>query len=246
MTRRLGVVGYPLAHTVSPAIHAAALAQLEFNATYEACETAPHALGPLLARLRRPEWLGINVTLPYKQLVMPELDDLTAEARAIGAVNTIHHTAGRLRGANTDARGFLADVEAAFGSLAGRRVAVLGAGGAARAVCHALRRGPEVVWLWARRADQAAALATHAGGAVRAAELAQVARAEVVINCTSAGLQPGESPLPPDALPPGVLLYELIYNPATTRLMEAAQAQGGRAVNGLGMLVRQAALALEM
>ncbi|MGH2520736.1 MAG: hypothetical protein ACRDF8_13075, partial [Chloroflexota bacterium] len=92
----------------------------------------------------------------------------------------------------------------------------------------------------------AAALATHAGGAVRAAELAQVARAEVVINCTSAGLQPGESPLPPDALPPGVLLYELIYNPATTRLMEAAQAQGGQAVNGLGMLVRQAALAVDM
>ncbi|HUZ76695.1 MAG TPA: shikimate dehydrogenase [Chloroflexota bacterium] len=246
MTRRLGVVGYPLAHTLSPAIHKSALAQLGFEATYEACETAPPALGSLLADLRRPEWLGLNVTLPYKQLVMPELDDLTAEAREIGAVNTIHHTAGRLRGANMDARAFLADVEAAFGSLAGRRVAVLGAGGAALAVCHALRRGPEVVWLWARRAEQAAALAAHTGGAVRAAELPRVARAEMVINCTSAGLHQGESPVPAEALPPGVLLYDLIYNPATTRLMEAAQAQGGRAVNGLGMLVRQAALALEM
>ncbi|MHB8619741.1 MAG: shikimate dehydrogenase family protein, partial [Chloroflexota bacterium] len=137
--QRLGVIGYPLGHTLSPPIQRAALDRLGLDITYDAIEVAPTDLPRFLADLRQPSWLGVNVTVPHKQAVIPYLDELSDEAREIGAVNTILHRSGRLAGFNTDARAFLEDLQAELGPVAGRHVLVLGAGGAAHAVCFALR-----------------------------------------------------------------------------------------------------------
>ncbi len=247
MSLKLGVIGYPLKHTLSPAIQTAALKALGIDATYDAYETPPEALAGFLAQLRGPEWLGLNVTLPHKQAAMAALDEISDEAQAIGAINTVHHDGAKLKGYNTDAPAFLQDLEDAFGPTTGKRIAVLGAGGASRAICYALRQGPEVVWLWNRHPERAREIAARCGGVIQVSEtLGVLGDADVLVNCTSAGLHADESPIADEDVPEGKFLYDLIYNPPTTRLMGVAEQRGGRAVNGLGMLVRQAAIALKI
>ncbi|MFI5267619.1 MAG: shikimate dehydrogenase family protein, partial [Chloroflexota bacterium] len=153
--KRLGVIGYPLAHTLSPRIHGAAIRALGLDLTYEAVETAPERLGAFMEEVRRPGWLGCNVTVPHKQAVMPFLAEMSEEARTIGAVNTILNRDGCIAGFNTDDRGFLEDMEEHFGVVEGKRVVVLGAGGAARAVGYALRDRAERTWLLNRSAGRA-------------------------------------------------------------------------------------------
>ncbi len=246
MPKRLAVIGYPLGHTLSPKLHGAAIRALGLDLTYDAVETAPERLVGFLEALRSPEWLGCNVTVPHKQAVLPALADQSDEARAIGAVNTILNRDGRLSGFNTDAGGFLADLEAELGSVDGKRVLLLGAGGAARAVGYALRDRAERVWILNRHVERAEQLVRDLGGALQLGAPQHLKESELVINCTSAGLHAGDSPLPDDSLLRGIQLYDLIYNPPVTRLMQAVMDRGGRAVNGLGMLVRQAALAFSI
>lgn len=241
MTERLAVIGYPLAHTLSPAIHAAAIRALGLDLTYQAVETPPNELAPFVSGLRGSDWLGCNVTVPHKQTVMPLLDSILPEADEIGAVNTIYKTEAGLTGANTDVAGFLADLEAHFGPVDGKRVAVLGAGGAAHAVCWSLRDVASEVWVVNRSGERAEQLARRFN--VRVGGQRELQACQLIVNCTSAGLQAGESPVADEWIPAGVELYDLIYNPAVTRLMQVATERGGRAVNGLGMLVRQAAAA---
>ncbi|MDE3077597.1 MAG: shikimate dehydrogenase [Chloroflexota bacterium] len=243
---RLGVIGFPIGHTLSPDILSAALAAIGLPASYGAYEVTPEELPRFLEQLRRPEWRGVNVTVPHKQAVLAAMDELSVEARAIGAVNTIRGVDGRLAGFNTDSPAFRAEVEAAFGSLAGKRVAILGAGGAARAVCHALKDGPSALWIWNRHPERAQELSRHFPHVALLDDLRRLRDVDLLVNCTSAGLRPGESPIPDECVPADVSMYDLIYNPPTTRLMQLVEARGGRAVNGLGMLVRQAALALEI
>jgi len=257
MTKRLAVIGYPLGHTLSPAIHGAAIRELGLDLTYDAVElgndfnTAFDGLTSFVDGLRQREWLGCNVTVPFKQAV--RVDELSAEARAIGAVNTIENRGGRLIGHNTDARGFIEDVEEQFGDPARKTVFVLGAGGAARAVTFALANRAQRVWVWARRYERAVKLVdeiTAARGGVKPGWLEAapifsrgelMREAELIVNCTSAGLRPDDSPIQEALLPRQANLYDLIYNPPETRLMRAVTERGGKAVNGLGMLVRQAA-----
>ncbi|HLG69137.1 MAG TPA: shikimate dehydrogenase [Chloroflexota bacterium] len=246
MTKRLAVIGYPLGHTLSPKIHGSAIRALGLDLRYDAVETAPERLPTFLEELRGPEWLGCNVTVPHKQAVLCALGEQSEEARAIGAVNTIANRDGRLAGFNTDARGFLADLEEHFGPVAGKRVLLLGAGGAARAVGFALRDAAERVWVLNRSQERAERLVADLGGSLQLGRAAHIKEAELVINCTSAGLHEGDTPLPEDHIPEGIALYDLIYNPRVTRLMQAVIERGGRAVNGLGMLVRQAALAFQI
>lgn len=247
MTKRLAVIGYPLRHTLSPAIHGGAIHALGLDLSYEAVETAPERLADFLAGLRAKDWLGCNVTVPHKQAVMPSLDELGEEARAIGAVNTIKSTGGRLTGFNTDANGFLADLEEHFGSPAGKRVLVLGAGGAARAVCYALRDArAEGIWVLNRSSERAEGLVRDFGQPLQLGTPGRWTDCELIVNCTSAGLRAGDSPLPDEWLPGGGNLYDLIYNPPETRLMRAVRERGGRSVNGLGMLVHQAAASFEI
>ena len=242
--KKLGVIGYPLAHTLSPAIQGAAIRACDLDLTYEAYETAPDRLDSFMTELRRPDWLGVNVTVPHKQAVMPYIQELMDDARLIGAVNTIVNDGGRLEGHNTDAAGFIADLEERLGRVEGKRVVVLGAGGAARAVCFSLKDRAQNVWVVNRTAEKAKRLAFDFGLEPGTAECLR--QCELIVNCTSAGLHGDDSPILDESLPDGVDLYDLIYNPPVTRLMRAVQARGGRAMNGLGMLVRQAAVAFHI
>jgi shikimate dehydrogenase len=196
---------------------------------------------------------GLNVTIPHKQAVLSLLDELSPAAQAIGAANTIYARAGRLVGDNTDAPGFLADLQRL--GFSGQNALVLGAGGAARAVCYALLGAGWQVGISARRFEQAQALAAALGGAAGAARALAFEPAtlrqpfSLIINATPVGMHPAidASPWPEDIpFPAGAAVYDLVYNPAETALVRAARAGGLRAASGLGMLVEQAALAFQM
>lgn len=261
-TRLLGLLGWPVEHSFSPAMHNAAAAALGLDLAYVPLPTRPGHLPAALQGLAALGFLGVNVTVPHKQAVLPLLDELTPAGQAIGAVNSIkivRDPAGvaRLLGDNTDGAGFLADLAAQGVSPAGQECLVLGAGGAARAVAYALAQAGAQVHVLARRPEQAAALvadlARHCPGRGLAAHawpdlaaLSQRPALALVVNSTPLGMtpQPHASPWP-DALPfpAGAVAYDLVYNPRQTRFMRQAQAAGSRAMNGLGMLVQQGALA---
>lgn len=262
----LGLIGFPLGHSLSPRIQQAALDYAHLKGSYERFPIAPedtNGLRKILARMRGGEITGLNVTIPHKQTVIPLLDDLTFEAETIGAVNTIYCYEGRLVGANTDAPGFLADLRQAYSrktwEQAGRKHAlILGAGGAARAVVYALLSDGWQITLAARRIEQAQALAEDLAalqGCVTAIALhpgvLQTLKDEVtlLVNTTPVGMFPHSkaSPWPPElALPPLAAVYDLVYNPRETQLLRAARAAGLPAAGGLGMLLAQAALAFEI
>lgn len=251
----------PAAHSLSPGMHRAAFAFAGLSGTYEARRVPAAELPQAVAGLRAPGVLGANLSLPHKESALPLLDDLTPAARAIGAVNTVIHRAGRLTGENTDAPGLLAALEELEapdelrGGRAGGPVVVLGAGGAARAAVYtALSLLERDVWVVNRtraRAEELAATwpAPNTGLRVQAADRNEVpwAQARLVINASSAGLNaPEDTPLPDfdfARLPKNALVYDMVYKPADTRLMRDARAAGLRAANGLGMLAHQARLA---
>jgi len=256
---RLGLTGYPLEHSLSPRLHAAALRAAGLEGEYRLYPVRPedHAgLARLLERLRAGKLNGLNVTIPHKQNVIPLLDELAPAAAAIGAVNTIFLKDGRLVGENTDAPGFLADLNRLAGTFSGssRQALVLGAGGAARAVIHALRSAGWDVIVAARRIEQAQALAVS-GGAIHSIsldvnEMRQVLNGiNLIVNTTPVGMFPHAecSPWPEGlAFPSAQALYDLVYNPRETRLIQQARSAGLRAAGGSGMLVEQAALSFEI
>jgi shikimate dehydrogenase len=264
MRWRLGVVGYPIEHSISPAIHQAALDRLGIDARYERWPVAPADLATWVAGLRAPDILGANVTIPHKEALIPLLDELDASARAIGAVNTVLKRDDRLIGANTDAAGFghaLAD--AGYAPRSGEAV-MLGAGGAARAVGHALlAAGIRRLAIFNRDAERARGLAhalSHSiphpppsavgplinAFALDAPELdARLATCELLVNTTSVGMRAGERLLRADQIPAQALIVDIIYRPAETALLADARSRGARTQNGLPMLVYQAAIAFE-
>jgi shikimate dehydrogenase len=217
-------------------------------------------LGKVLLQISLGELDGLNVTIPYKESVIPQLDQLTAEAKAIGAVNTIYQRGGGLIGENTDAPGFLTDLQRL--SLDGPRCAlVLGAGGAARAVAVALAQQGWDLYIAARRTAQARRLAINLENFVGKKEISLqsvdlqqknlrkvMSHCGLIVNATPVGMAPrtDETPLPVGlVLPQGMAVYDLVYNPLETALIRSARAAGLQAVGGLGMLVEQAALSFE-
>lgn len=258
-TRVLGVIGHPVAHTSSPAMHNAALAALGLDYVYVPFHVEPAHLEAAVAGMRALEVAGLNVTVPHKQAVMPLLDEVSEQAKAIGAVNTIAWRDGRLWGDNTDAYGVLQSLQQDAGLEAlPARVGVLGAGGAARAVLYALLQRPEVeeVLLLNRTVERAERLAAdlNGGSRVRPGPLGGEAEAAVrhtglLINTTSLGMHPqeGVSPLEdPSCLRAGMVVLDIVYRPLRTRLMAQAEARGARALNGLGMLAHQGARSFEI
>lgn len=256
MVQRVGVVGYPIGHSISPAIHQAAFDALGIAARYERWAVPPADLAAWVASLREPNTLGANVTVPHKEAVVPLLDELSPTARAIGAVNTIVQIGGRLSGDNTDAAGFLRALEEVGGVPRGGAVVLLGAGGAARAVAYALlQAGVGTLAIFNRHADRARALAAalqpYARGPVAAFPLDAPQRAQwladcaLLVNTTSVGLHGGERLLAPEEVPAQALVVDIIYNPPQTPLLADAARRGARTLNGLPMLVYQAALAFE-
>ncbi|MBI4506536.1 MAG: shikimate dehydrogenase [Chloroflexi bacterium] len=250
MRRKVGLIGHPLGHTLSPAFQQAAFDHLGIAAVYRAYDLPPEDVPAFVAGLRAPDWLGVNVTVPHKERVRALLDGEGPEATAVGAVNTIVNDGGRLVGHNTDVVGFRdALVEVGF-AVRGARCVVLGAGGAARAVVYALRAGGAAEIVVANRhveraqrllADLAPNLPSVALPLDAAALATALAHCDLLVNSTSVGLRPGESPLPDDSLPDRALVYDLVYNPPQTRFLAAAAARGARTLGGLSMLVGQGA-----
>lgn len=265
---RLALLGYPLAHSLSPAMHTAALAHVGLSDwRYEAWPVEPAQLGEAMATLRAEGYAGANVTVPHKEAVLPFLDGLTPVAQAIGAVNTIvkrpHPPApsstrerggADLIGHNTDAAGWLADLHALGVAITGRPVLVLGAGGAARAAVAGCASVGASVRVIARRREQSSGLQSLISHLelfdYTPAALSQAAAGcALIVNCTPLGMTPHADASPwldGVPFPPGAFVYDMVYNPAETRLTRQARAAGLRAATGLGMLVEQGALAFEL
>ncbi|GAB4342098.1 MAG: shikimate dehydrogenase [Phototrophicales bacterium] len=253
MTNRVGLIGWPVEHSLSPAMHNAAFQALGMDWQYDAMAIPPDIVKYGVLEPMRHGYVGINVTIPHKQVVMRLVtpDDV---ARAVGAVNTIDFRNNM--GTNTDVDGFISDLKAHGIPLFNQHVIVLGAGGAARAAVYGLVREGANVTVVNRTLQKAqvmlADLAVSAGiRSVDAVTLDEAVERPVslIINCTPVGMYPHVDASPwidGVPFPRDVVVYDMIYRPHTTRLMQQAEAHGGRAIGGLGMLVRQGALSFKI
>jgi shikimate dehydrogenase len=261
-TRILAVIGHPVAHSFSPQMHNAAINALGLNLCYVAFHVKPEAVGDALAGLRALNLLGMNVTVPHKEAVLPYLDEISEEAQRVGAVNTIHHVEGRLIGYNTDVYGILTSLRETAGlQTLPETVAVLGASGAARGVVYGLCTQSEVeeIRVFNRTPDKAENLAREMSRYTRAKIVGlplhsdtlkvDLADAGLLINATSVGMHPhpDESPVGDGAsLHPGMTVYDIVFNPLDTLLMQQARAAGAKVVGGIEMLVYQGARSFEI
>jgi shikimate dehydrogenase len=250
MTARAFVTGWPISHSLSPALHGFWLRRHGIDGTYEALAVAPEEFPAFFDRIPASGFAGGNVTLPHKETAFRLCGEPDDAARAIRAVNTLWLENGVVRGGNTDAHGFAANLDQRApdwdGSESNGAALVLGAGGAARAILHALKiRGFETIFLANRTTERAEALAAEFGPKIRAIpwETAEAALgdARLLVNTTSLGMS-GQPPLPfrLDAAAPGTVVNDLVYSPMETQLLAAAAARGLTPVDGLGMLLHQA------
>ena len=259
MPQRLGIIGHPIGHSISPLFQQAALDAIGFDGAYEAWDVAPDGVGEFVAGLRAPGTLGINVTVPHKEAVIPFLDEVDDWASTAGAVNTIVNRDGRLTGHNTDGIGFLRALrEGADFDPRGRDVLVLGAGGSARGVVYALARaGIAQLFIANRtleRAERLASIAIDSGVAAEAMVLSDAPGAtrevSLIVNCTSMGMVHGPdeagAPLSAADIPSTVLVNDLVYNPLETPLLREAARAGAATLGGIQMLVYQGAASFEM
>ncbi len=244
---RAFVIGHPIAHSRSPLIHGHWLADLGLSGSYEKIDIDSSGLPGFLAALSANAFVGGNVTVPHKVAVMALADDVDAAGRAIGAVNTLWREGGRLMAGNTDARGFVAnlDAEAPNWDRAPGRAGVLGAGGAARAVVYALLGRGFAVDVFNRTPGRVEALAHDFGPHVTPRSWtdlqAALADTDLLVNTTSLGMT-GQPPLELDlaGLKPAAVVNDIVYVPIETPLLRLARLKGYRAVDGLGMLLHQA------
>lgn len=245
-TRVVGVIGDPVAHSRSPAIHNAAFATLGLDWVYVAFPVVAGRGGDAVAAVRTLGIAGLSVTMPHKQAVAAACDELTPVAAALGSVNTVVNRDGHVVGESTDGPGLVAALREHGIEPAGRRVLVLGAGGAARAIVHALGREGARVTIAARRQDAWEPVARLAPGATVVGfdglERA-VAVADVVVNATPLGMRGEPPPFDPGALTAEQFVYDIVYHPSPTPLLAACAARAIPAAGGLSMLVHQAALA---
>ena len=259
MPQRLGIIGHPIGHSISPVFQQAALDAIGFDGVYRAWDVAPDEVGQFVGGLRAAGTLGINVTVPHKEAVIPFLDEVDDWASTAGAVNTIVNRDGRLTGHNTDGIGFLRALrEGADFEPRGREVLVLGAGGSARGVVYALARaGAAQLFIANRtleRAERLASLSIDSGVAAQALPLTDAPRAAgkvaLVVNCTSVGMVHGPdengTPLSSADIPSTVLVNDLVYNPLETPLLSEASQAGASTLGGIQMLVYQGAASFEM
>ncbi|MGB9887030.1 MAG: shikimate dehydrogenase [Moorellales bacterium] len=257
----LGIIGWPVEHSVSPAMHNAALTALGLDGVYVPFYVAPPDLEAALKGLWALGVRGANVTVPHKEAVIPFLSRLSPEAKAIGAVNTLVREDGGWTGYNTDGVGFVRSLEEELGlAVGGRRALLLGAGGAARAVAFALAgAGAGVITLANRSRERAEVLARDLARQAQAevhvlplepeALAGALAESDLLINCLPVGMYPRVEEMPPvpvEKLSSNLVVCDLIYNPRSTRLLQAAQARGCRTLDGLPMLVAQGAVAFEL
>jgi shikimate dehydrogenase len=243
----VGLIGWPVAHSRSPAMHHAAFAALGLDWRYILLPTPLAQLAGVVARIRSGELQGANVTIPHKQAVLAYLDEIDPAAQAVGAVNTIVKQDERLIGFNTDTPGFQrALIETGWG-IKDQPCAVLGAGGSARAVVYVLHELGARITVYARDVDKARVVHADCRPLGALGEIDPETR--LIVNTTPVGLSPNveASPWPDDVpLPPEALIFDLLNNPARTKFMQQAEQAGLRAVNGWNMLVYQGAAAFEL
>jgi shikimate dehydrogenase len=259
--QRLGIIGHPIAHTLSPAMHSAAIEELRIPFTYGVFDVVDEFLPALLASLRKNEFAGANVTIPYKERIIPLLDAVDQDALTIGAVNTIVNRNGKLTGCNTDAAGIQKSLEPFKEKIRKAPVVILGAGGGARAAAYAVSKNfsPASVRFYNRTAARAEKLSGQFRelfpgvvydnisdeGTLRAA----IAESGLIVNTTPAGMTPNIDTLP---IPPGIrfsnhqIIFDIIYTPIETVLLRRAQSDGAATVNGVEMFVQQGAIAFEL
>lgn len=259
-TRLLGIIGDPVEHSLSPQLHNYLLNKLNLNFRYLAFRVSPQNLPQAVAGLKALEVAGFNVTVPHKQAVLPLLDELSPEAQTLGAVNTVVYRDGKLSGHNTDWIGFLQPLDQRGVDLSGRRVVILGAGGAAWGVAFALlKRDIAHLTVINRTPSKAEDLVMHVkhnlgfdhvesmaleAGLIRNA----LQQAHLLVNATAVGLWPeiDRTPLDSDVLHSDLIVYDLVYNPLETALLKAAKRAGAQPVDGLGMLIAQGVAAFEL
>ena len=257
-TNLLGIIGNPVAHSLSPAMHNAAFRELGMNWVYVPLPVQSQMVEPALKGLVAMGFRGANVTVPHKERVIPFLDELSSAAAGIGAVNTISINEGRLLGSNTDWIGLLNHLSQIGFDVSGCRVLILGSGGSARAVTYALCSREAQVRICSRNPTTADAIVTDisklfkgcsiGSSSIETLDLSEMA-VDLVVNTTPVGMSPNSASCPwPDGIsfPKCRLAYDLVYNPKKTRFMEAAEAAGAISANGLGMLVHQAAAAFKI
>ncbi|HEX5589091.1 MAG TPA: shikimate dehydrogenase [Candidatus Limnocylindrales bacterium] len=257
MTKRVVLIGHPVAHSLSAAMQQAAFDARGIDAAYELWDRPPIELPDAIAELRDDAFLGANITIPHKERVVPLIDRLTEEAHATGAVNTITREGRRLVGHNTDVPGFAAALDALVGrAKMPRQAVVLGAGGGARAVVYGLiREGFTRVVVFNRHLHRAEGLVKHFGRSAAHMELrampwhpsiieSELAKTKILVNATSIGLTSDESPIPGELLTADLLVLDLIYN--RTRLLRDAEAAGATARDGETMLLHQGAAAFTL
>lgn len=255
MTRRVALIGNPLKRRHSAVMHNAAFAAHGIDATFELRAIDPDEVGPFFSEARGSDWLGFGVTAPYKQVALGHLDEVEPGAAAIGAVNNgVRREDGSLVGFNTDAAGFMSAVESTGASVAGRHAVVVGAGGAARAVVWALLdAGVEQVLVANRTPERARVLAESLSqygsvvpGSIDGPELASaLGSAAIAVNATTVGMTTSTVAFDVAGLPEDALVFDLVYVPPVTPLLQAAADRGLQVCNGLEMLVRQGEIAFE-
>jgi shikimate dehydrogenase len=265
MSRYIGLIGYPLKHSISPYFQQAALDYYRLDIRYETWETGPTRLQDIVNNLRKPHNVGANVTVPYKEAVLPLLDEVDDLASSIGAVNTIVKKDDKLVGFNTDAHGFIEalDKEGHF-APEGKQVVILGAGGVARAVGFVLvQRKVASLAITDGIFERASALAENLVRYIKVASASSrdlepdvtafqwqslssaksLDNCDLIVHCTTIGMkhssQEGQSPLSLEVIPRSVLVYDLVYNPWLTPLLRLAQKAGANILGGLPMLVYQ-------
>ena len=258
-TRLAAVVANPIKHSISPFIHNRAFEATNTNGVYLAWEVEATDLAETVANIRRYQMFGINLSMPYKEQVIPYLDQLSEEARVIGAVNTVVNRAGTLIGYNTDGKGFFKSLPSF--KISGKRMVLLGSGGAAKAIlAQAILDGVSQVSVFVRSASiektrpYLEKLQNETGfkadlfALEDVSELqARITDSDLLVNATSVGMDGVSQPIPTSiVLPEKILVADVIYQPFETPFLKWARNQGNQAINGLGMLLYQAAEAFQL
>lgn len=255
---RYAIIGHPIAHSLSPFMHNTAFAAVGVDARYEALEVAPDSLRETVKNLFERDYGGFNVTIPHKESIVPMLDALDVDARSIGAVNTVVRDRGRFIGYNTDSIGFMRSLEPFHQRVRNKSVAVLGAGGGARAVIHTLlsNKVTHHIIVINRTLHRAEMLAKHFASERKNIEVRPVTKtaetirqSSLVINTTSLGMAPGINGSPVDSsghFHSDQVVMDLIYTPIETKFLKLARMGGATVLGGLEMFLRQGARAFEL
>ena len=258
-TRLAAVVANPIKHSISPFIHNSAFQATETNGVYLAWEVKATDLSETVANIRRYRMFGINLSMPYKEQVIPYLDQLSEEARLIGAVNTVVNQEGTLIGYNTDGKGFFKSLPSF--KISGKRMVLLGAGGAAKAIlAQAILDGVSQISVFVRsssmektkpyleKLENATGFRVYLCALEDVSELqVRITDSDLLVNATSVGMDGVSQPIPTSiVLPEKLLVADVIYQPFETPFLKWARKQGNQSINGLAMLLYQAAEAFQL